>query len=199
MTEPSDLAGPAELLQLLADEREIRRVVLRYCRWIDRLDAELVRSCYHADATDEHGSFQGGVDAYVAWVFELLDRYDSTFHLVANQLIDVAADGDVARSETYGVAHHRGSAAGRDGGFDPTRNLTTGFRFVDRFERRAGEWRIATRVATTEWSRVDDEAGRWPVPDHLRHGTRDASDPVWTLVPEVSPRGVPTPGRPAVP
>jgi SnoaL-like domain len=177
---------PSELLRLLADEREIRRVVLRYCRGIDRLDAALVRSCYHSDATDEHGSFQGGVDAYVTWVFELLAGYDSTFHLVANQLIDLTDTGDEALSETYGVAHHRGAAPSRDGGFDPTRNLTTGFRLVDRFERRNGEWRIAARVATTEWSRIDDEAGRWPVPDRLRHGTRDATDPVWTLVPEVA-------------
>jgi hypothetical protein len=181
----SDLAAT---VQLLADERDIRRVVLRYCRGIDRLDADLVRSCYHPDATDEHGSFAGGVDAYVTWVFGLLDRYDSTFHLVANQLVDVAPGGQVALSESYGIAMHRSATPGPDGGLDPKRNLITGFRFVDRFERRSGEWRIAARVATTEWSRVDDEAGRWPVPEHLRSGTRDATDPVWALVPEVTRR-----------
>jgi hypothetical protein len=166
---------------LLADERAIRRVVLRYCRGADRLDVDLVRSCYHPDATDEHGSFSGGVEEYLAWAFGLLRRYDSTFHLVANMLVDVA--GDVALAESYGVAYHRGR--GHDGAFQASRNLVTGFRFVDRFERRGGEWRIAARVATTEWSRVDDEAGRWPVPDQLRRGARDGSDPVYTLVPEV--------------
>lgn len=179
----ADQAGElAAVVRVLADERAIRRVVLRYCRGIDRLDADLVRACYHPDATDEHGSFRGGVAEYVEWAFRLLRRYGSTFHLIANQLVDVA--GDVALAESYGIAFHRGR--GTDGAFEPSRNLITGFRFVDRFERRGGEWRIAHRVATTEWSRVDDEPGRWPVPAHLRAGSRDRTDPVWLLVPEVS-------------
>lgn len=180
-------------VRLLADERAIRRVVLRYCRGVDRMDADLVRSCYHPDATDDHGSYRGDVDGYIRWAFRLLERYDVTFHLVANQLVDVA--GDTALAESYGVAHHRSRGPG--GGFDPTRNLTTGFRYLDRFERRSGEWRIAARVATTEWSRVDDEAGRWAVPARLRTGTRDRNDPVWTLVPEVADLvGAPPPAEP---
>jgi len=34
----------------LVDERDIRNVLTRYCRGIDRIDMELVRSCYHPDA-----------------------------------------------------------------------------------------------------------------------------------------------------
>jgi hypothetical protein len=181
------MPGPAPAdrqLAALVDEAAIRQVVLRYCRGIDRLDPELVRSCYHPDATDEHGSFSGGVDDYVAWAFRLLERYESTMHLVGNLLVELA--GDVALAETYGVAHHRGRAGEP---FEPVRNLVTGFRFVDRFERREGAWRIARRVATTEWSRVDDEAGRWPLPDDLRRGTRDGTDPVRWLVPELTATG----------
>lgn len=171
--------APAELASLL-DERAIGQVVLRYCRGIDRLDRDLVRSCYHPDATDEHGSFSGGVEAYLDWAFRLLGRYASTMHLVGNLLVEVA--GDVALAETYGVAHHRGRP---DEAFEPRHNLVTGFRFIDRFERRGGPWRIARRVATTEWVRVDDEAGRWSPPGELRHGARDATDPVYWLVPEL--------------
>ncbi|MEI6002085.1 hypothetical protein H3V53_34635 [Paraburkholderia bengalensis] len=32
----------------------------RYCRGIDRIDWDLVRTCYHPDAFDEHGSSGGG-------------------------------------------------------------------------------------------------------------------------------------------
>jgi hypothetical protein len=103
-------------------------------------------------------------------------------HLLANVLIEVA--GDVALAESYGVAYHRMDRQPGEA-FDPAANLVTGFRFVDRFERRAGEWRIARRVATTEWSRVDDLAGRWDPPAGMRRGTRDRTDPVWWLVPEV--------------
>ena len=46
----------------LLDKQEIEEVVLRYCRGIDRRDFDLVRSCYHPDARDRHGSFDGTVD-----------------------------------------------------------------------------------------------------------------------------------------
>lgn len=158
-------------LQALLDERAIRNVVLRYCRGVDRLDEELVRSCYHSGATDEHGSFSGDVEAYIDWSFGLLRAYDATMHFIGNQLVEVL--GDVARAESYGVAYHRT----QDG--EPRQNLTTGFRFIDRFERRDGEWRIARRVATTEWVRAERPEERWPIPDHLRGGRRDLSDPVY--------------------
>ncbi|MEY3566868.1 MAG: hypothetical protein RLZ19_882, partial [Actinomycetota bacterium] len=37
----------------------IRDVVYRYARGVDRRDFDLVRSCYHPDATDDHGPFTG--------------------------------------------------------------------------------------------------------------------------------------------
>ena len=88
---------------------EIHDVVLRYCRGIDRLDPDLVRSCYHPGATDEHGSFTGDVEAYVAWAFGLLGKYDATQHLVANHLVDFPEGGAGAGravAETAGVAVH---------------------------------------------------------------------------------------------
>lgn len=170
-------------------EHEIRQVLARYCRGIDRHDLALVRSCYHDDAVDEHGSFTGGPDEYVAWVGRLLRRYAMTMHFLSGSSIE--RTGDVALVETYGISFHRSRP---DEAADAKLNLMTGFRFVDRFERRASggdgdpAWRIAHRVAVTEWSRVDDEPGRWPVPTTLRHGTRDATDPVWWLVPELGLR-----------
>lgn len=159
----------------IADRLAITDVIHRYCRGVDRIDLDLVRSCYHDGAVDEHGSFVGTVDEYLTWVEPLLRRYRSTFHSVTNVLVEV--DGDRARCEAYGVAHHRGEPDD-----PPHRHLVTGFRYVDRFECREGDWRIAHRIALTEWSRVDDPAGWWIVPDHLRHGRRDPADPVfWSL------------------
>lgn len=172
-TVPSAPTGDQALARLTAIE-EIRQVVLRYCRGIDRLDLDLVRSCYHPDATDEHGTFRGSVDEYLAWVERLLVRYDATFHLVGNHLVEV--DGDVARSEAYGVAHHRSEDP------DPRRNLTVGFRFLDRFERRDGTWRIARRVATTEWVTAVPPELRWPLPAGGAEGRRGPEDPLYGLV-----------------
>jgi hypothetical protein len=154
------------------DDLAIRRVVLRYCRGIDRLDLDLVRSCYHPDATDSHGSFEGDVPAFLVWVERVLHRYTMTMHYIANQLVEPLGD-DRARCESYGMAIHR-----TEGG-DDRGNLTTGFRFVDDFERRGGEWRIARRVATTEWVRVERPEDQWPVPSTMVIGRRDRTDAVY--------------------
>ena len=62
---------------------------------------------------------------------------------------------------------------------EPHLNLTTGFRYVDRFERRDGEWRIAHRVAVTDWSRLTAPDDWWPLPEHHRLGARGATDPIY--------------------
>jgi hypothetical protein len=130
----------------LPHKQEIAEVVLRYCRGVDRLDFDLVRSCYHPDGIDHHTGFEGDADSYVAWLRTGLPRFDGTMHLVGNQLIEV--DGDDALSETYGTAHHWGAPLD-----DPGLNFTSGFRYVDRMARRDGDWRIAERWAVREWTR----------------------------------------------
>jgi hypothetical protein len=165
------------MVQRLTDRAAISDVLMSYFRGIDRLDLELVRGCFHADATDSHGGFTGPVDEFLDWVRPLLDSYDSTFHFAGNLLIDFDGD-DAARSELYGIAHHRTA----DG---PARqNLITGFRFIDRVERRDGHtWLIAARVAVTEWVRVDDEEDWFPYPESYLAGRRDRSDPLYALGP----------------
>jgi hypothetical protein len=161
-------------LQELLDRQAIGDVVLRYCRGIDRLDLELVRACYHPDATDDHGGFVGTRDEYLDWVAGMLDRFEGTMHVVANQLVEL--DGDAARSETYGVAYHWGEPAD-----DHRRNFTTGFRYVDRFERRGDEWRIAARVAVREWTHTVPPEQHWVIPPERdgRRGRRDRTDAVY--------------------
>ena len=52
-------------LETLIAKQEITDVVYAYARGIDRLDFELVRSCYHPDAYDDHGAFKGNVDDFI--------------------------------------------------------------------------------------------------------------------------------------
>ncbi|MDA3039202.1 MAG: nuclear transport factor 2 family protein [Actinomycetota bacterium] len=160
---------------LLAKE-EIREVLYRYARGVDRMDFDLVSSCYHPDAYDDHGSFQGDVPGFIAFCRSFLPRFLVTQHFMGNMLIEVS--GDVARTETYAVAYHRKELADGTGLDD-----VFGIRYVDRFEKRDdGAWLIAHRVVATEWRRVD------PVPAGKLRGTlgvwgrRDEEDVVnWIL------------------
>ena len=156
--------------ELLARET-IRDVLARYCRGIDRRDRDLVARCFHPDATDDHGTGARPVDEFLAWCFELLAGYDSSFHFLGQTVIDLDASGRAARSETYGIAHHR-TAGGAD-----HRNLVTGFRYVDDFTAIDGVWAIAARVAITDWSRIDRADDWWDVPERLLQGRPGPEDP----------------------
>ena len=166
-------------VQELLDKQAVHEVVLRYCRGIDRMDPELVRDCYHPDATDEHGTFVGSRDEFVDWVMGAVAKFSVTMHVVANHLCEIDPDdGDVAYAETYGVGYHQGPPAD-----DKRRNFATGFRYVDRLERRDGAWRIASRIAVREWTHQILPDQQWDIrPDRDgRRGARDRTDAVYTI------------------
>ncbi len=164
-------------VETLIAKQAIHDVVMRYCRGIDRMDRELVRGCYHPDGTDDHGSFSGTVDEFLEWVFRLLAKYEHTMHFVGNVHAEVR--GDRAICESYGIAFHRAQDPA------PHLNLITGFRYLDRFEQRAGDWRIAARTAVTEWASQEEPAQRWEIPAGLRTGRRDTSDAYYALLREL--------------
>jgi len=169
----------ADLVASLAAKQEIYEVVLRYCRGIDRLDLDLVRDCYHEDGIDHHTGFDGPIEEYLPWVSGALARFAGTMHIVANHFAEQY--GDTARAETYGTAVHWGDPPG-----EPRRNFTSGFRYVDRMERRDGRWAIAERWAVREWTRSD--AGRYLTREASGpSGSRDRNDPLYHALRRAAP------------
>lgn len=157
----------------MSDRDEIHDLVMAYCRAVDRLQYDDIRAVYARDGIDHHTGFDGTADEFVAWLRTLLPRLDGTMHITGNHLSEVV--GDRAVSETYGTAVHWGTPAD-----DPSRNFTSGFRYVDELVREDGRWRIAERFALREWTRVDvghrDPEGSGP------RGNRDRTDPVYRLL-----------------
>jgi hypothetical protein len=150
------VSGVDDLAVLLA-EREIERVVLRYCRGVDRLDEDLIRSVYHEGATDDHGVYQGDGRGFAAFIVPLLrEAYESTTHAVHNCQIDVrgTGDGDSADAETYCLAYHERREPIDDRWID-----VFACRYLDRFERRAGRWAIIRRIVVHDWNAVLPVAG----------------------------------------
>lgn len=165
-------------LRELLDRQQIHDVVLRYCRGIDRLDFDLVRSCYHPDGIDHHTGFDGTVDEYVAWVQPRLELLGGTMHQVGNHRVDLF--GDTAVSETYSTNVHWGHPDRGD--------FTSGARFVDLMERRGGRWAIAERWAVREWTRSDE--GRMIPPEgEGPRGSRGGPDLVAALTARLSRSG----------
>lgn len=160
-------------LDILLAEAEIRDLHLKFCRANDRLDAELMRSVFHPDAVIElHEPYD--VDRFIAFGQQILAQYTITWHTAPNQLVEV--DGDSAWAEHYTISSHR-LPASDDG---PERDFIAYGRYIDRVERRGGEWRIARRNYLLDYSRFD------PVPPFeggvgSPGGARDRSDPSYTL------------------
>ncbi len=165
---PIDHDDGAALAALVA-RQQIADVIYRYARGIDRMDFDLVRSCYHPDAYDDHGAFAGNVEQFIAAAAAFLGRWTATQHFMGNMLIEI--DGERARAETYAVAYHRREDADGNGKDD-----IMGIRYVDRFERRAGAWKIAHRVVATEWRRVDPVSGARHRGEIGVWGRRDGDD-----------------------
>ena len=137
--------GGLTLDDLLARE-EITDVVKALARGTDRLDRELMASCYHPDGTDDHHVFQGTGTEFAQWVVDTLPHFQATMHFIGPPRI--RNEGDQAKVDTYCVAHHVSKPDDQGQQTD----MVLGLRYVDRFERRDGHWLIAARVCAFDWS-----------------------------------------------
>jgi ketosteroid isomerase-like protein len=136
--------GPERIARLerLLDRQDILDCLIRFCRGMDRFDRELFVSAFHPDAIIDAGEFVGGPEALYDWASEMHEAgQSSTLHNVLNH--SCAIDGDVAHAETYYLF----TARNRDG-----TNWIAGGRYIDRLERRDGNWKIALRCNVVEWS-----------------------------------------------
>ncbi len=137
--------GNAEIeamVRSLHDRQAIQDVVHRFSRAIDRQDRSLLLSCFHADGLDDHGFFAGSGADFFDWTDPShLHLFRTHHHIVTNHSCELA--GDTAHAETYW--QFAGMAQAGD------HLASYGGRYIDRFERRAGNWRIATRKCLVEW------------------------------------------------
>lgn len=173
----------------IADRLQIQDVLHRWCRAIDRLDYDGIRAVFHPDATDSHGFYSGDIEGLITWIRERHRGIVFSMHQVSNQLIEFATP-DVAVSEAYLRTIQRYSSDGATAlaqlahGSKPAgaNDLWTCSRYVDRLERRNGEWRIAKRVLVQDWKVITPVAVDAPqnVPGSVV-GRRDAEDPIFLL------------------
>ncbi|WP_167045552.1 nuclear transport factor 2 family protein [Salinibacterium sp. ZJ454] len=163
-------------VQNMSETFEIRGVLERYCRAIDRLDRELLESCYWTDAEANYGAFTGPVRNFIEGAIpKLRERYEATMHVLGQSIIDIV--GDRAYAETYCTGYMRGSDEGR------STLVSVGNRYVDVLERRAGEWRILDRKVIVEWSKLDADVTVTHPVENFPSAHRDESDPAYARQP----------------
>ena len=191
-----DAQGRDERLQALLDRQEILDCLVRYCRGVDRLDAELLASAYHPDAVDDHGLYVGRPHAFADYFLAFHEKNQTaTQHIITNHFCEL--DGDTAHCETYWMF----AGMNREG---PALSLGGG-RYIDRMERRSGRWAIAARKCLYDRQGQPGDYALPPEQLAILHGaglaTRDRNDPSYerplTIDPkriEHSPQGADAPG-----
>lgn len=170
----------------IADRMQIQDCMYRWCRAVDRLDYEGMRASFHPDAVDKHGAFDGDINGLVEWIRARHAAIPFSMHAVSNMLIEFAGP-DRALVETYVRTTQRYPAearqaldqlaGGRAGSGDGAMDLLTCSRYVDRFERRDGEWKIALRTLVADWKQfVEVPQGQPKPPASQEVGRRNDDD-----------------------
>lgn len=169
------------------DRLEIQQVLYRYARGVDRRDWDLVRSTYHPDGYDDHGNYKGGIDGFIESLTKRHATVEQSMHVLANCLIEFAG-ADRALVETYFSTYQRLSPAagesrriylrGQPIRDDEAVEGTVYGRYVDVFERRAGEWRVLRRTVVFEVYKGSPAPAGGGMPERWTRASRDGDDPV---------------------
>jgi hypothetical protein len=158
----------ARQLGELSAKDTIRDCIYRINRGIDRIDEPLMASGFHPDAMVRWGTKEH-VDL-ATWIKEAIRVQHTTQrvqHLVGNILIDLR--GDEADVESYEIGRHLTPLP------NGMKDLIIASRYIDKFARRDGTWRIVRRDKVADWVRIME--GTDPLYEHIpARGERDGTD-----------------------
>jgi ketosteroid isomerase-like protein len=162
----------------------IRERLYSYCRAVNRGDADLLNQVFHPDATAEYGELSKGpasaemlkVAAQNEGFRSKYEGMKSAHHLIGNILIEL--EGHKAKVESYVYASYRTAPA------DGLDDMAVWGRYLDHFEQRQGEWKIAHRLALFDGARVgkanvDWDEGLFAALRPL--GRMDRKDPLYSM------------------
>ena len=136
-------------IQGILDKESIRELVCTYCRAADRHDNELMRSLYHEDAYDDHGSFfKGKAMEFIDILPEIQKSMGILHHNVTTH--NIKLNGKIAEGETYIIAFHQ--VLTEEGNYD----VLIGGRYFDEYEKRNDVWKFSSRAVDADWVYVND-------------------------------------------
>ena len=152
-------------------KQDIYELSCRYMRGLDRLDSALLLDQFWEDGWCEYGFHNSDPAGFVEFAISALQGHIANQHMIGNVLIDV--EGDEAFGEVYFQAYHKVAA---EQGFE---DIIIAGRYLDRYARRDGIWKLAYRSEIVDWSRSQATSDSYfeLAPDCLR-GSR-ADDPVY--------------------
>jgi hypothetical protein len=164
-----------DVIEELLAKQAITEVLYRYCRAIDRMDADLARSCWHADGTADYGDLYAGSGAgFVEWVWPVhRDGFVAHSHQMSNLLIEVR--GERAASEGYVTVALRPRP-----GEGKAVDIVGRGRYLDRWSKREGVWAIDHRRHVVDVRSIAPAGAATELP--ANHGRRGLDDPSYEVL-----------------
>ncbi len=165
--------GTVPSAEVALDRLAIQEVLAHHSRGVDRADETTLKACYWPDATVAYGGFNGNAHEFCAVLPASIKRYTATQHTITN--ICARIDGDTAAVETYVTAYH--FQVGES-------EMTYLGRYLDRFARRDGVWKIQHRQVVMDWNQNAPTTAVMSGPpfDGLARGARFPEDPLYDML-----------------
>lgn len=138
------------------DRQAIYDCLLHFARGVDRSDSTLIKTACHEHATIDHGVFSGAASKFAEFVrpFNASTGVRQQTHRVDHALIEFR-DTDSAIVESYNLTFLDAETT------NGMIAATIGGRYLDRFERRDGAWKIAHRLYVLDWNRNEPSTVDW--------------------------------------
>lgn len=163
----------ASELETLLAERALHRLMVAYARGVDRTDQALLETIFHPDAEVVTGAVNCSGAEFPAKITAFLGaNVERCMHAVVSEWFEV--NGDRATGEAYVIAT---TLAGGE-------QTAVGGRYMNKFERRAGVWKISQHIFVLDWT------GLLPLPANSGEmfaampyrGRFGQDDPVYSLL-----------------
>ena len=162
-------------LQSMLDHHDIRTLLAEYCFGCDRHDYTRMADTYADESWDDHGNYKMPGKAFaVQAITENLTGANMLMHHLGQSLIRV--EGDHAGADTYFLASVSTTEDGKE-----VINQIAG-RYVDRFERQDGQWKIKRRICVREWSISSPVDRDWLSGHDFVMGQRSGSDAAYVAL-----------------
>lgn len=155
---------------LIADRLELRDLIARLCRAIDRADRDGIIASYAEESYDDHGAgFRGNGRDFADYMVDGPGSGGAKFqlHILGQSVFDV--DGDEAFGETAYIMVAQ----------LPTGDLAQAIgRYLDYCQRIDGGWKIKYRRVVSDYVGTVNST-EFPGAEGLLTSARDKSDPVY--------------------